>query len=49
MKERVLCYKHPYKLQFIIEIICKLIILFPLKWMGIPIIEFMLEYKFSAG
>ena len=37
------------KLQFIIEIICKLIILFPLKGMGVPIVEFVWEYKFSAG
>ena len=37
------------KLQFIIKIICKLIILFPLKGMGIPIVEFVWEYKFSAG
>ncbi len=37
------------KLQFIIKIICKLIILFPLKGMEFPIYEFVWEYKFSAG
>lgn len=37
------------KLQFIIEIICKLIILFPLNSMGVPIVEFVRKYKFSAG
>lgn len=37
------------KLQFIIEIICKLIILFQLKDIGIPLLEFVREYKFSAG
>ncbi len=36
------------KLQFIIEIICKLIILFQLKDIGIPLLEFVREYKFSA-
>ena len=41
--------KGDYVLQFIIEIICKLIILFPLKGMGVPIVEFVWEYKFSAG
>ena len=36
------------KLQFIIEIIYKLIILFQLKGIGIPLLEFVREYKFSA-
>jgi len=37
------------KLQFIIEIICQLIILFQLKGMEVPLMEFVWEYKFSAG
>ena len=42
-------YTHCKIIKFIIEIICKLIILFPLKGMGVPIVEFVQEYKFSAG
>ena len=42
-------YNHPDNLQFIIKIICKLIIFFPLNGMGVPIVEFVWEYKFSAG
>ncbi len=37
------------KLQFLIEIICQLIILFQLKGMEVSLIEFVCEYKFSAG
>ncbi len=49
MNIKLLDYINNHKLQFIIEIICKLIILFPLKGMGVPIVEFVREYKFSAG